>query len=121
MAIFDAYVEDLIQQDKAKEKKGKGQSTPSTLPLCVVVTDHMTSNFCIGGGEEVKKEIKTGSEISSDDITRVKLASKIMERMVNQNTFDEIAQGAHTHTRAHRHMARAHTHTPRLQVLRGPR
>ena len=45
-------------------------------------------------GEEVKKETKSSSsEISSDDITRVKTAAKIMERMVNQNTFDEIAQG----------------------------
>ena len=29
----------------------------------------------------------------SDDITRVSRAAKIMERMVNQNTFDEIGQG----------------------------
>ncbi len=28
-----------------------------------------------------------------DDITRVARSSKIMERMVNQNTFDDIAQG----------------------------
>ncbi len=26
MEIFDAYVDDLVKQDKAKEKKGKGQS-----------------------------------------------------------------------------------------------
>lgn len=29
----------------------------------------------------------------SDDITKISKAAKIMERMVNQNTFDDIAQG----------------------------
>ena len=29
----------------------------------------------------------------NDDISRVYKAAKIMERMVNQNTFDDIAQG----------------------------
>lgn len=28
-----------------------------------------------------------------DDLSRVSSAAKIMERMVNQNTFDDIAQG----------------------------
>lgn len=35
----------------------------------------------------------TPPNMQSDDITRVARAAKIMERMVNQNTFDEIAQG----------------------------
>ena len=35
----------------------------------------------------------THSDLQSDDITRVSKAAKIMERMVNQNTFDDIAQG----------------------------
>lgn len=29
----------------------------------------------------------------SDDITKVTQAAKIVERMVNQNTYDDIAQG----------------------------
>jgi len=29
----------------------------------------------------------------SDDITKISKAAKIMERMVNQNIFDDIAQG----------------------------
>ncbi len=29
----------------------------------------------------------------SDDISRVSRASRIVERMVNQNTFDDVAQG----------------------------
>ena len=29
----------------------------------------------------------------SDDVSRVSRASKIVERMVNQNTFDDVAQG----------------------------
>lgn len=31
--------------------------------------------------------------LQSDDISRVARASKIVERMVNQNTFDDVAQG----------------------------
>ena len=72
MEIFDAYVEDLIRQEKAKDKKGSGKT--------VVAQD-----------EERKKQVQ--SELQSDDITRVSAAAKVMERMVNQNTFDDIAQG----------------------------
>ena len=35
--------------------------------------------------------------IQGDDIGRVGRSSKIVERMVNQNTFDEIAQGLCLH------------------------
>lgn len=31
--------------------------------------------------------------LQGDDISRVSTAAKIVERMVNQNTFDDIAQG----------------------------
>lgn len=71
MEIFDAYVEDLIRQEKAKEKKG-AKST-------------------ITQEEDRKKTLQ--SDFQSDDITRVCRAAKVMERMVNQNTFDDIAQG----------------------------
>ena len=71
MEIFDAYVEDLIRQDKAKDKKGAKMSTAQD--------------------DDKKKTLQ--SDFQSDDITRVSRAAKVMERMVNQNTFDDIAQG----------------------------
>ena len=40
-----------------------------------------------------RQDFLTPPNMQSDDITRVARAAKIMERMVNQNTFDEIAQG----------------------------
>ena len=76
MEIFDAYVEDLIRQDKAKEKKGpKSAST-----------------------HEDERKKPTQSDIQADDITRVSRAAMVMERMVNQNTFDDIAQGSYIAT-----------------------
>lgn len=73
MEIFDAYVEDLIRQDKAKDKKGVKTSTAQE--------------------EDRKKGLQ--SDFQNDDISRVSHAAKVMERMVNQNTFDDIAQGTH--------------------------
>lgn len=75
MEIFDAYVEDLIRQDKAKDKKGSKSSTAQE--------------------DERKKPLQ--SDFQSDDVTRVARAAKVMERMVNQNTFDDIAQGIIMH------------------------
>ncbi|XP_062984384.1 dynein axonemal intermediate chain 1 [Elgaria multicarinata webbii] len=71
--IYDAYVEELHKLEKSKEKEK--QKTPVA-----------------------KKEDKlrgrklTSLESQSDDITKVAKAAKIVERMVNQNTFDDIAQ-----------------------------
>lgn len=79
MEIFDAYVEDLIRQDKAKDKKGGKLSTTQD--------------------EEKKKGLQ--SDFQSDDITRVARAAKVMERMVNQNTFDDIAQGTFSYMICH--------------------
>ena len=31
--------------------------------------------------------------LQSDDISRISVAAKIVERMVNQNSYDDIAQG----------------------------
>ncbi|KAL8565254.1 hypothetical protein ACOMHN_001152 [Nucella lapillus] len=68
--IFDAYLEDFEKQEKNKEKK--------VIP---------------GRKEEEKTRKKlTISETVGDDIARVNTAAKIVERMVNQNTFDDIAQ-----------------------------
>ncbi|XP_019373608.1 PREDICTED: dynein intermediate chain 1, axonemal isoform X1 [Gavialis gangeticus] len=71
--IYDAYVEELQKLEKSKEKEKQR----------ALVT---------------KKEDKrrggklTSLESQSDDVTKVTKAAKIMERMVNQNTFDDIAQ-----------------------------
>jgi len=71
--IYDAYVEDLARQERNKEKESKKQATGSKRD------------------DENKKKKSSHSEIQSDDIGRVGRAAKIVERMVNQNTFDEIA------------------------------
>lgn len=68
--IFDAYQEDFEKQEKSKEKK--------VVP---------------GRREEEKTRKKlTITETQGEDISRLNKASKIVERMVNQNTFDDIAQ-----------------------------
>ncbi|XP_052634778.1 dynein axonemal intermediate chain 1 [Harpia harpyja] len=72
--IYDAYVEELQKIERSKEKeKSKAQ---------------------IAKREEEKKKGRklTSLESQSDDITKISKAAKIMERMVNQNTFDDIAQ-----------------------------
>ncbi|XP_031549922.1 dynein intermediate chain 2, ciliary-like [Actinia tenebrosa] len=70
--IYDAYVEDLQRQEKIKEKESRKTQTLKK--------------------DEDKKKKLTQTEIQSDDITRIGKPSKIVERMVNQNTFDDIAQ-----------------------------
>lgn len=68
--IYDAYQEDFEKQEKSKEKK--------VIP---------------GRREEEKTRKKLAiTETQGDDISRVSKAAKIIERMVNQNTFDDIAQ-----------------------------
>lgn len=70
--IYDAYLEDILKQERAKEK---AKQVPSYRK----------------DDEKVKKKL-TAIETASDDISRVSRASKIIERMVNQNTYDDIAQ-----------------------------
>ncbi|XP_033990826.1 dynein intermediate chain 1, axonemal-like [Trematomus bernacchii] len=69
--IYDAYVEELQKQETNKEKqkavaskKDNDKGTKKTLLM----------------------------ETQTDDITKVGKAAKIMERIVNQNTFDDIIQ-----------------------------
>ncbi|XP_064425092.1 dynein, axonemal, intermediate chain 1, paralog 2 [Latimeria chalumnae] len=69
--IYDAYVEELEKQEKLKEK----QKAPASKK-----EDDRTR----------KKHSLTDTQ--SDDITKVAKSVKIVERMVNQNTFDDIAQ-----------------------------
>lgn len=66
--IYDAYVEDLLIQQKEKEKDVKKTKK-----------------------DDDKKKKNASSEVVTDDIGRVARSSKIVERMVNQNTFDAIA------------------------------
>ncbi|XP_045885069.1 dynein, axonemal, intermediate chain 1, paralog 2 isoform X1 [Micropterus dolomieu] len=69
--IYDAYVEELQKQEKNKEKQKAVLSKKDN--------------------EKSKKKMMV-METQNDDITKVGKASKIFERMVNQNTFDDIAQ-----------------------------
>jgi len=66
--IYDSYVEELQRQQKEKEKEMKGRKK-----------------------DEGKKKKTNANDLQGDDIGRVSRASKIVERMVNQNTFDAIA------------------------------
>uniref|UniRef100_H2YH09 Dynein axonemal intermediate chain 1 n=1 Tax=Ciona savignyi TaxID=51511 RepID=H2YH09_CIOSA len=70
--IYDAYYEDLQKQEKAKDKTKQ-------IPAYRKEDD------------KTKKKL-VALETASDDISRVSRAAKIVERMVNQNTFDDIAQ-----------------------------
>ncbi|XP_030048711.1 dynein axonemal intermediate chain 1 isoform X2 [Microcaecilia unicolor] len=67
--IYDAYVKEIQLQEKAKEKQ-----KPSTKK------------------EETIRKKLVALEYQGDDLTRVSKSSKIVERMVNQNIFDDIAQ-----------------------------
>ncbi|XP_033483161.2 dynein, axonemal, intermediate chain 1, paralog 2 [Epinephelus lanceolatus] len=69
--IYDAYVEELQKQEKNKEKQKAVVSKKEN--------------------DKSKKKMML-TETQNDDITKVGKASKIFERMVNQNTFDDIAQ-----------------------------
>ncbi|KAM6104944.1 dynein axonemal intermediate chain 1 [Pterocles gutturalis] len=72
--IYDAYVEELQKIERSKEKeKPKAQ---------------------VAKREEEKKKGRklTSLESQSDDIAKITKAAKIMERMVNQNTFEDIAE-----------------------------
>ncbi|XP_041915002.1 dynein, axonemal, intermediate chain 1, paralog 2 [Alosa sapidissima] len=69
--IYDGYLEELQKQEKNKEKQ-KAQPTKKE--------------------EDKGKKKMMMVEMQSDDISKVSKAAKIVERMVNQNTFDDIAQ-----------------------------
>ncbi|KAM5191719.1 dynein axonemal intermediate chain 1 [Mantella aurantiaca] len=70
--IYDAYIKELVKQEKMKEKQKAPVSKKE---------------------EDVQSRRRlTAAESQSDDISKVMKSSKIMERMVNQNTFDDITQ-----------------------------
>ncbi|KAM4613243.1 dynein, axonemal, intermediate chain 1, paralog 2 [Polymixia lowei] len=69
--IYDAYLEELQKQEKNKEKQKAILSKKD---------------------EDKSKKKLMLTETQSDDITKVSKVAKIFERMVNQNTFDDLAQ-----------------------------
>ncbi|XP_034539611.1 dynein, axonemal, intermediate chain 1, paralog 2 [Notolabrus celidotus] len=69
--IYDAYAEELQKQEKNKEKQKAVQSKKDV--------------------EKSKKKMMQ-METQNDDVNKVGKSSKIFERMVNQNIFDDIAQ-----------------------------
>ncbi|XP_054514758.1 dynein axonemal intermediate chain 1 isoform X10 [Pan troglodytes] len=71
--IYDAYVEELEKQEKTKEKEKA--KTPVAKK---------------SGKMAIRK--LTSMESQTDDLIKLSQATKIMERMVNQNTYDDIAQ-----------------------------
>ncbi|KDR09636.1 Dynein intermediate chain 2, ciliary, partial [Zootermopsis nevadensis] len=68
--IYDAYQQDFEAQLREKEKERKDKIVPTQKT-------------------EVKRK---GLQTTSDTTKRTLLAIKILERMINQNTYDEIAQ-----------------------------
>ena len=80
--MYDAYTEDLERQEKLKEKqkrdskddkKGQSKSHPPENPLLT----------------------------ATDEIHMIGKPARIIERMVNQNTHDEIAQVSGKYTTFH--------------------
>nr|XP_055207631.1 dynein axonemal intermediate chain 1 isoform X8 [Gorilla gorilla gorilla] len=71
--IYDAYVEELEKQEKTKEKEKA--KTPVAKK----------------SGKMAMRKL-TSMESQTDDLIKLSQAAKIMERMVNQNTYDDIAQ-----------------------------
>uniref|UniRef100_A0A7N6C291 Dynein axonemal intermediate chain 1 n=1 Tax=Anabas testudineus TaxID=64144 RepID=A0A7N6C291_ANATE len=69
--IYDAYVYELQKQEKNKEKQKAVQSKKDN-------------------DKGKKKNMMMETQV--DDITKVGNSARIFERMVNQNTFDDIAQ-----------------------------
>lgn len=66
--IYDAYVEDLEKQEKQKEKKKKDDDKDKKSKQVVI------------------------DAAPTDEVSRIAKPAQIVERMVNQNTHDEIAQ-----------------------------
>ncbi|XP_030833317.1 dynein intermediate chain 2, ciliary isoform X1 [Strongylocentrotus purpuratus] len=70
--IYDAYMDDLEKQAEEKAKEKKAAPTKKD--------------------EDKNKKKLTALETQSDDMSRISHAAKIIERMVNQNTFDDVSQ-----------------------------
>jgi dynein intermediate chain 1 len=79
--IYDAYNEDLALKEKLlKEKTGKASTKKEEISIGTFVN----SSAVVGTIESVHDDYKANTE--------VKKVSSILERMCNQNIFDEISQ-----------------------------
>ncbi|XP_044943825.1 dynein axonemal intermediate chain 1 isoform X4 [Mustela putorius furo] len=118
--IYDAYVEELKKQEKTKEKEkaktpvakkmgkmtmrkmtsmesqnGKGMQLCVSPEAILFLMPTLLGNLIFkshGPGLLEHLEVCTWTKPWSDDITKVTQAAKIVERMVNQNTYDDVAQ-----------------------------
>lgn len=75
--IFDSYAADFEQSEKEKEKEKdkKGGTVPSTK-------------------KDVDKIKRNDKTTANEELNKAYLQCwQILERMINQNIFDEIAQG----------------------------
>ncbi|KAI3385290.1 hypothetical protein SNEBB_009357 [Seison nebaliae] len=69
--IYDSYIENNEQKSKVKEKIGRRNA----------------------GDDKKRKNLNTeNTESSNDDVHQWMQSLKILERMINQNTYDELAQ-----------------------------
>ena len=76
--IYDAYQKDLARQQAEKEKANKKSSRK---------TDSKESALAKKQAElELERQMN-----QNDDLARIGTASKIVERMINQNTYNDIA------------------------------
>ncbi|KAJ1555730.1 cytoplasmic dynein with WD40 domain, partial [Cladochytrium tenue] len=77
-SIFDAYKEDLLQKEKASKEKSKA------------------GNAAVGKGHKDDDKNVLPAESHGEDVyfrnLELKKALIIIERMANQNTFDDVAQ-----------------------------
>ncbi|XP_033750677.1 dynein intermediate chain 2, ciliary-like isoform X3 [Pecten maximus] len=92
--IFDAYNEDFEKQYQAMKAK-QIQKTPSIyLHHHQLIQEKNKEKKVVPGrqAEEKTRKKLTITETQSDDVTRIQNAAQIVERMVNQNTYDDIAQ-----------------------------
>lgn len=77
--IYDTYAEDYAQQEKEKEKeKDKKSGGGSNVPA----------------KKETEKSKKQDKALATEELNKAYLqAWQILERMINQNIYDDIAQG----------------------------
>ncbi|XP_052101562.1 dynein intermediate chain 2, ciliary-like isoform X1 [Mytilus californianus] len=89
--IFDAYQEDFEKQMETLREK---QAYKPPTAFQQIVQEKSKEKKVVPGRREEEKTRKklTITETQGEDISRLNKASKIVERMVNQNTFDDIAQ-----------------------------
>nr|XP_022331438.1 dynein intermediate chain 2, ciliary-like isoform X1 [Crassostrea virginica]XP_022331443.1 dynein intermediate chain 2, ciliary-like isoform X1 [Crassostrea virginica] len=92
--IADAYHEDFEKQLEAIRAKQVHKAPPTFPHHQHHFQEKSKEKKTIPGRKEEEKTRKklTITETQGDDISRISKATKIVERMVNQNTYDDIAQ-----------------------------